>query len=132
YSHYSIFVAEVASTVNEALLVNYLLDSESDPRRRLYILNYYLEQFRTTMFRQTMFAEFEKMTHEEVERGGALTADWLCENYRRLNLDYYGAEVTVVPEFVIEWARLHLFYSEFFEYIYTSAFSSPSHMTASL
>jgi len=124
YSHYSIFVAEVASTVNEALLVNYLLDSESDPRRRLYILNYYLEQFRTTMFRQTMFAEFEKMTHEEVERGGAPTADWLCENYRRLNLDYYGAEVTVDPEIDIEWARIPHFYSAFYVYKYATGFSA--------
>ena len=71
YSDYSIFVAEVASTVNEALLVNYLLDSETDHRRRAYIVNYYLEQFRTTMFRQTMFAEFEKLAHEQVESGGA-------------------------------------------------------------
>ncbi len=76
------------------------------------------------MFRQTMFAEFEKMTHEEVERGGALTADWLCENYRRLNLDYYGAEVTVDPEIDIEWARIPHFYSAFYVYKYATGFSA--------
>lgn len=124
YSDYSIFVAEVASTVNEALLVNYLLDSETDHRRRAYIVNYYLEQFRTTMFRQTMFAEFEKLAHEQVESGGALTADSLCEMYRQLNVDYYGAEVHVDSEIDIEWARIPHFYSAFYVYKYATGFSA--------
>lgn len=124
YSNYSIFVAEVASTVNEALLVNYLMDSESDPKRRLYILNHYLEEFRTTVFRQTLFAEFEKMAHQYVEEGGALTADRLCEMYRSLNLDYYGPEVTVDPEIDIEWARIPHFYSAFYVYKYATGFSA--------
>jgi len=124
YAGYSIFVAEVASTVNEALLVNYLMDSEADPRRRLYVVNNYLEHFRTTVFRQTMFAEFEKITHRHVEEGGVLTADYLCEVYRGLNQDYYGAEVTIDPEIDIEWARIPHFYYTFYVYKYATGFSA--------
>jgi oligoendopeptidase F len=90
YSQYSIFVAEVASTVNESLLIDYLLKKSSDRREKMYLLNHYLEQFRGTVFRQTMFAEFEKMVHDRVEAGQALTPDALCEMYRDLNALYYG------------------------------------------
>lgn len=124
YADYSIFVAEVASTVNEALLVHYLLDSESDPRRRLFVLNYYLEQFRTTVFRQTMFAEFEKIVHASAEKGEALTADALCAMYRQLNVDYYGAEVHVDEPIDMEWARIPHFYRAFYVYKYATGFSA--------
>lgn len=80
YGSHSIFTAEVASTVNESLLMRYLLDNETDPEMRKYLLNMYIEEFRTTLFRQTMFAEFEDMTHKAIENGEVLTADWLNEN----------------------------------------------------
>ena len=124
YSQYSIFVAEVASTVNEALLVHYLLDAEADPRRRMFILNYYLEQFRTTVYRQTLFAEFERTVHEQAEKGEALTADSLCATYRQLNVDYYGAEVQVDPEVDLEWSRIPHFYHAFYVYKYATGFSA--------
>ncbi|MDD5922738.1 MAG: oligoendopeptidase F, partial [Eubacteriales bacterium] len=90
YGDHSIFTAEVASTVNETLLMRYLLKTEKNPNMRKYILNLYLEAFRTTLFRQTMFAEFEKKTHEFVEEGGSLTADFLCGEYEKLNQEYFG------------------------------------------
>ena len=98
YSSYRIFLAEVASTVNEALLMQYLLAKSTDRNEKLYLINQYLEQFRTTVFRQTMFAEFEKIIHTEVEQGGALTAEWFREHYLELNKYYYGAETVIDPE----------------------------------
>ncbi len=124
YSDYAIFVAEVASTVNEALLVNHLLTKEKDPRRRLYILNYYLEQFRTVVYRQTKFAEFEKAVHEQVEAGEAPTAESLGQLYRKLNEEYYGPEVHLDPEIEVEWARVPHFYSAFYVYKYATGFSA--------
>lgn len=124
YADYTIFVAEVASTVNEALLVNFLLDRESDPRRRLYILNYYLEQFRTVVYRQTKFAEFEKVVHEQVEAGEALTAESLSQVYRKLNEEYYGPDVHVDSEIDMEWSRVPHFYSAFYVYKYATGFSA--------
>lgn len=124
YANYSLFVAEVASTVNEVLLTHYLLDVETDPRRRLYVLNNYLEDFRSIVFRQTLFAEFEKLAHQYVEEGGALTADHLCQVYRGLITDYYGPEVTVDPEIDVEWARIPHFYYAFYVYKYATGFSA--------
>ncbi|MEW6661941.1 MAG: oligoendopeptidase F [Bacillota bacterium] len=124
YAHYTIFTAEVASTVNEALLLHYLLGNREDPKERLYLLNYYLEQFRGTVFRQTMFAEFEKIIHEKAEAGEALTPDVLSGIYYQLNMDYYGPHITVDQDIEIEWARIPHFYSAFYVYKYATGFSA--------
>ena len=121
---YRIFVAEVASTVNEALLMEHMLEHTSDPLEKQYLVNQYLEQFRTTVFRQTMFAEFEKVIHEEVEQGGALTTDWLSERYRELNQLYYGEEVVINPEIALEWSRIPHFYSGFYVYKYATGYAA--------
>jgi oligoendopeptidase F len=124
YAGYKIFVAEVASTVNEALLMEHLLAKSVNTQEKLYLLNQYLEQFRTTVFRQTMFAEFEKIIHGEVENGGALTAEWFTERYLQLNKDYYGAETVIDPEIALEWARIPHFYSAFYVYKYATGYSA--------
>lgn len=124
YGNYSIFLAEVASTCNEALLLNYMLDNVKDKNEKLYLLNYHLEQFRTTVFRQTMFAEFEKTIYEHVEKGEALTADYLCETYKKLNEKYYGPHVVVDELIEIEWARIPHFYYNFYVYQYATGFSA--------
>lgn len=124
YGNYSIFVAEVASTTNEALLNQYLLDRVKDKREKLYLINNYLENFRGTVFRQTMFAEFERDIHQHVEAGGALTADKLCEMYRQLNQKYYGTSLTIDSELDMEWARIPHFYYNFYVFQYATGFSS--------
>lgn len=124
YANYTIFVAEVASTVNESLLIDHLLKNTKDPAMRLYLLNHYLEQFRGTLFRQTMFAEFEKLTHEKVEAGEALTVDLLCQLYRQLNEKYYGPDLVVDDHITFEWARIPHFYSAFYVYKYATGFSA--------
>jgi oligoendopeptidase F len=122
-SDYKIMAAEVASTVNEVLLTKYLLKTETDPKRRAYILNHFLEGFRTTVFRQTLFAEFEKIAHEMSEKGNPLTAKELSDLYKRLNEEYYkGVEI---PElYSIEWARIPHFYNSFYVYQYATGFSA--------
>lgn len=124
YAGYKIFVAEVASTLNEALVMEHLLETTKDPKTLAYLINHYLEQFRGTIFRQTMFAEFEKKIHSVVEEGGALTADTLSEIYRNLNAVYYGSEVILDPEIAIEWARIPHFYNAFYVYKYATGFSA--------
>lgn len=124
YAGYSIFLAEIASTTNEALLLDYMLKNVKDDREKLYLLNHYLEQFRTTVFRQTMFAEFEMLIHDHVEKGGALTADYLCETYKKLNEKYYGPNVVVDDLIAIEWARIPHFYYNFYVYQYATGFSA--------
>lgn len=124
YSDYSIFLAEVASTTNEALLLDYMLKNVKDDREKLYLLNHYLEQFRTTVFRQTMFAEFEMIIHEHVEKGGALTADYLCETYKKLNEKYYGPNMVVDDLIAMEWARIPHFYYNFYVFQYATGFSA--------
>jgi oligoendopeptidase F len=124
YAGYKIFVAEVASTLNEALVMEYLLETTKDPKILAYLINHYLEQFRGTIFRQTMFAQFEKKVHSVVEEGGALTADNLSEIYRDLNAVYYGAEVILDPEIALEWARIPHFYNAFYVYKYATGFSA--------
>ena len=121
---YRIFVAEVASTVNEALLMEHMLKHTDDQLEKQYLVNQYLEQFRTTVFRQTMFAEFEKIIHEEVERGGALTNDWLSRQYRELNQHYYGREVVIDPEIALEWSRIPHFYTGFYVYKYATGYAA--------
>ncbi len=126
YSSYKIFVAEVASTLNELLLVNYLLDNADSKEEKIYLLNYYLEQFRTTVYRQTMFAEFEKITHERVEGGEPLTAKEFTEIYYDLNKKYYEKSCVVDEEIGLEWARIPHFYSNFYVYKYATGFSAAS------
>jgi len=124
YSQYPIFLAEVASTVNESLLIDHLLRQNPQPEEKRYLLNHYLEQFRATVYRQTMFAEFEKIIHEKVEAGEALTADSLCSIYRELNELYYGPGVVLDREIDLEWARIPHFYSAFYVYKYATGFAA--------
>lgn len=124
YGNYSIFVAEVASTTNEALLNKHLLDNVSEKQERLYLLNNYLENFRGTVFRQTMFAEFERDIHTYAANGGALTAEQLCKMYRELNLKYYGETLHMDAELDLEWARIPHFYYNFYVFQYATGFSS--------
>ena len=124
YGNYSIFVAEVASTTNEALLNHYLLQTVEDKEKRKYILNHYLEQFRGTIFRQTMFAEFERDIHARVEQGGALTNEFLCDHYRKLNEKYFGPDVVIDPEIQYEWSRIPHMYYNFYVYQYATGFSA--------
>lgn len=127
YAGYKIFVAEVASTCNEALLMNYLLEScknDKDNKRRKYLLNHYFEQFKGTLFRQTMFAEFEMTAHKMVEEGNVLTADNLCDVYRKLNEKYFGSECVIDDEIAYEWARIPHFYTPFYVYQYATGYSA--------
>ena len=123
-SEYKIFVAEVASTCNEALLMNYLLEHTEDKKKRAYLINYFLEQFRTTLYRQTMFAEFEMLTHKMVEEGKPLTAESLKKLYYDLNVQYYGTDMVVDEEIAIEWARIPHFYYNFYVYQYATSFAA--------
>ena len=124
YSEYKIFVAEVASTVNESLLMQHLLKNTQDKTEKAYLLNHYLEEFRGTVFRQVMFAEFEKIIHAKVEQGEALTAETLSKIYYDLNLKYFGAEVTVDEDIAMEWARIPHFYTSFYVYKYATGFAA--------
>lgn len=120
---YRLLVAEVASTVNEVLLNKYLLKTETDKKRRAYLLNYLLESFRTTVFRQTLFAEFERKAHEMYQKGEPLTAESLSQLYHQLNELYYqGVEVDALQD--AEWARIPHFYSSFYVYQYATGFCS--------
>ena len=124
YSDYVIFVAEVASTCNEALLMSHLLNKTTDKAGRAYLINYFLEQFRTTLYRQTMFAEFELEMSKMVENGQSLTADALCKVYHRLNEEYYGPAVTIDSEIDMEWARIPHFFMNFYVFQYATGFSA--------
>ena len=124
YADYVIFVAEVASTCNESLLMQHLLRITTDKKRRAYLINYFLEQFRTTLYRQTMFAEFELMINEKAENGESLTADVMCELYRKLNLLYYGEDIVIDHELDMEWARIPHFYYNYYVYQYATGFSA--------
>ena len=120
---YTIFVAEVASTVNEILLTRHLLNVTKQKKLRQYVLNHYLDQFRTTVVRQTMFAEFEKLTHASVEKGMPLTYESLCEMYGELNYEYHGPSMKRDDVIVYEWARIPHFYNAFYVYKYATGFS---------
>lgn len=124
YGNYSIFVAEVASTTNEALLNDYMLKNETDASKRKYILSHYIDGFRGTVYRQTMFAEFERDIHAHVESGGSLTADFLCEHYIGLVRKYFGPDVVIDDEIRYEWARIPHFYYNFYVYQYATGFSA--------
>ena len=124
YSDYEIFVAEVASTFNESLLMKYLLKTTDNKREEAYLINYFLEQFRTTLYRQTMFAEFELKINEAQARGEAITSDFLCDLYGDLNLLYFGEEIVPDPEIKYEWARIPHFYYNYYVYQYATGFSA--------
>jgi len=123
-AQYTIFLAEVASTLNEALLMNHLLHESTDPKEKMYLLTYYADQFRTTVFRQTMFAEFEKIIHRKAEEGEALTPQELCQIYYDLNVKYYGDDVKVDKDIEMEWARIPHFYTSFYVFKYATGFSA--------
>ena len=123
YSNYRIFVAEVASTCNESLLMQHLL-KQADKQEKIYLLNYFIDQFKGTIFRQTMFAEFEKITHDMYAKGEAVTVNSLCEVYMKLNKLYFGEEMVSDVEIGMEWARIPHFYNEFYVYQYATGFSA--------
>lgn len=124
YAQYTIFLAEVASTLNEALLMEHLLKNTQDKKQKMYLLTYYADQFRTTVFRQTMFAEFEKIIHSKAAAGEALTPQTLSEIYYDLNKKYYGPEMVVDEDIAMEWARIPHFYTSFYVYKYATGFSA--------
>ena len=124
YAGYKIFVAEVASTCNETLLIRHLLEKAEDKTERAYLLNHFLESFRGTLFRQTMFAEFEKIVHERAAAGESLTAGALCQIYHKLNADYFGPEIAVDSQIDYEWERIPHFYTPFYVYQYATGFSA--------
>lgn len=121
---YVIFVAEVASTCNEALLMNYLRNNTEDKRVKAYLINYFLEQFRTTLYRQCMFAEFELKVNAMIQNGQTLTADALSSIYHDLNVFYYGDDVIVDSDIAMEWARIPHFYMNYYVYQYATGFSA--------
>ncbi|MCE3200286.1 oligoendopeptidase F [Paenibacillus sonchi] len=123
-AQYTIFLAEVASTTNEALLMDYLLKKSTDPKEKMYLLTYYADQFRTTVFRQTMFAEFEKIIHQRAEEGESLTPQDLSAIYYDLNVKYYGKDMVVDKDIEMEWARIPHFYNSFYVYKYATGFSA--------
>lgn len=124
YSDYVIFVAEVASTCNEALLTRYLLDHAKNERERAYFLNHFLEQFRATLYRQTMFAEFELKVAELTAQGAGITADALCGIYKELNAQYFGDGIALDENIALEWARIPHFYYRFYVYQYATGFAA--------
>lgn len=121
---YSIFVAETASTFNETLLLDYLLEKAESREERLYLLNYDLEAYRGTVFRQVMFAEFERIINRKIDGGEALTPDVLCEEYYKLNEKYYGPDLVLDDNIALEWSRIPHFYYNFYVYKYAIGFSA--------
>lgn len=133
YGDYSIFVAEVASTCNEALLNDYMLKSITDEQKRLYLLNHYLEGFRGTVFRQTMFAEFEHLIHEKAQNNEALTADLFTAEYYKLNQKYFGEEDIIIDEEIgLEWSRIPHFYYDYYVYQYATGFSAATALSSQI
>lgn len=123
-SQYCIFVAEVASTCNECILSDYLLKKEKDIERKKFILGNFMDGFKGTVYRQTMFAEFERDIYAHVESGGALTAEWMCKHYMDLVKLYFGPNVVIDEEIQYEWARIPHFYANFYVYQYATGFSA--------
>lgn len=126
YADYTLFCAEVASTTNEALLIHHLIDKETDEKKKLYLINQELEQIRTTVFRQLMFAEFELIAHETIEAGKPLTAEELCNIWHELNVKYFGPNMVVDKEIDMEWSRIPHFYSDFYVYQYATGYAAAS------
>lgn len=131
-ARYSIFVAEVASTVNEVLLINYLLKRETDVQVRKHLLNHFIEQFKGTFFTQVMFAEFEKKTHELAEKGTPLNAEVFSQTYEALFREYYGEELVFDDEVKFGWARIPHFYRPFYVYKYATGFASAIHLATKI
>ena len=123
-SDYVIFVAEVASTCNEALLMEYLLSRTTDKKERAYLINHFLDQFKGTLYRQTMFAEFELIMGQMIGEGKTLTADVLCEEYKKLNALYYGPDIVVDDEISMEWARIPHFFYNYYVFQYATGYSA--------
>lgn len=126
YGDYSIFLAEIASTTNENILTEHLLETETDPRVRAYVLNHYLDGFKGTVFRQTQFAEFEHFMHVEDAKGTPLTSEFLSESYGALNKKYYGEALADDPEIRLEWSRIPHFYYNYYVFQYSTGFSAAS------
>lgn len=124
YAGYKIFVAEVASTCNESLLIDYMIKNTTDNKQKAYLINHFLEKFKGTLYRQTMFAEFEMLTHRMVENGDSLTAETLCKLYHDLNVAYFGDDIVIDPEIDMEWARIPHFYRNFYVYQYATGYSA--------
>jgi oligoendopeptidase F len=132
YASYTLFVAEVASTLNEALLTHYLLQNTTDNALKLYVINHALETYRTTLYRQTLFAEFEREAHAKAEAGEALTPETLSAAYKAINDKYYGAEVSVDQLIEVEWARIPHFYSSFYVYQYATGVSASAALASQI
>ncbi|WP_071132967.1 oligoendopeptidase F [Alterileibacterium massiliense] len=132
YGSHSIFTAETASTVNETLLINYLIDNAKNKKEKIYWVNKYIDAFRATLFRQTMFAEFELLTHTYVEKGGQLTAQWLNKKYDELNKLYYGPNVKEDEFIRYEWSRIPHFYRPFYVYQYATGYSAANAIAKSI
>ena len=132
YSDYKIFVAEVASTCNECLLMHDLLKKTTDKEQRKYLLNHYLDSFKGTLFRQTMFAEFEKNAHEYCAQGKPLTAEALSQMYLELNQKYFGPDMEKDEEIAYEWMRIPHFYTPFYVYQYATGYSAAVALSAKI
>lgn len=132
YGNYSIFVAEVASTCNEALLNDYMLNHLTDEKEKLFLLNHFLEGFRGTLFRQTMFAEFEHDIHKRLQNGEALTSEKLTEIYYDLNKKYFGDDVVSDEEIGLEWARIPHFYMNYYVYQYATGYSAATALASKI
>ncbi len=128
YADYTIFVAEVPSTVNELVLAYYRLEHSQNREEKLSILNHLMELYKGTIYKQIMFAEFEKLTHELSEQGEILTAELLCQKYYDLNEKYFGGEIILDPEIALEWARVPHFYYNFYVYKYAIGLTAASHI----
>lgn len=132
YGEYSIFLAEIASTVNEILLINYLLENTEEEKEKKYLLNYYIEQFRGTIYRQTMFAEFERDIYQLITKGEDVNVEVLSEKYINLNRKYFGESIVIDDEIKMEWARIPHFYYNFYVYQYATGFSIASYFAGKI
>lgn len=132
YANYKIFVAEVASTVNENLLMEYLLKNSKDDIEKAFLLNHYLEEFRATVYRQAMFAEFEKKAHKLYEKGGVLTCESLSAIYMKLQHQFFKKVVKIDDEIALEWARIPHFYTSYYVYKYATGFSAATHLASGI
>lgn len=132
YAGYTLFCAEVASTTNESLLIHYLINKETDEKKKLFLINQELEQIRTTVFRQLMFAEFELYTHETLEKGIPLTSEDYSKAWHDLNVKYFGEDMVVDKEIDVEWSRIPHFYSDFYVYQYATGYAAASAFAKSI
>jgi len=130
YANYSIFLAEVASTFNENLLLDYLIDNAGTKEEKLFLLEKYLNNITTTFYRQVMFAEFETLTYSKVEKGEALTTDILCDLYKNIFQKYWGPEIVIDDEESFTWARVPHFYYNFYVFQYATGFAASEALAA--